>query len=154
MQVGGDDGVERLRLHHHPHGHRIDQHLVPGHVLELGRDLGGDLVPHHHGMALRVALGHDRQQLARPGLGQLEGVANDALHSSPRHHGDVLCDLDRQSLVHAAADTGVLALRVLAHDHPVQLRAGDMAKWADDAGQDPGRAYVGVLVERLADSQA
>src|ERR1700750_280259 len=43
--------------------------------------LGGDLVPHHYSMALRVALCHDRQQLTRPGLSQLEGVAKDALHS-------------------------------------------------------------------------
>src|SRR5215813_12153920 len=82
MQVGCDNGVERLRFHHYPHGHRIDQHLVPRHVRELRRYLDSDLVPHHHGMALRVALGDDRQELARPRLGQLEGVANDALHSS------------------------------------------------------------------------
>src|SRR5262249_24440425 len=86
--------------------------------------------------------------------GQLEGVADDALHSNPGHDGDVLRDLDWQTLVHAAADAGILALRVLANDHPVQLRAGDMAQRAGDAGQDPGRAYVGVLVERLADGQA
>jgi hypothetical protein len=29
-----------------------------------------------------------------------------------------------------------------------------MAQRAGNAGQDPGRAYVGVLVERLADGQA
>ena len=38
--------------------------------LTSGSDLGGDLVPHHHGMALRVTLGHDRQQLARSRLSQ------------------------------------------------------------------------------------
>src|SRR5262249_55609642 len=35
---------------------------VPRHVRELRRYLDSDLVPHHHGMALRVALGHDCQK--------------------------------------------------------------------------------------------
>jgi hypothetical protein len=65
VQIGRHDGVETLRLQRHPHRHRIDQHLVPGDVGELFRDFLGDLVPHHHAVALRVRLGHDAQQLAR-----------------------------------------------------------------------------------------
>ena len=52
-----------------------------------------------------------------------------------------------QAAVHAAADAGVLAFGVLAHDHPVELRAGDVAQRAGDAGQDARRPHVGVLVE-------
>ena len=44
VQIGGDDGVQALRLQRHAHGHRIDQHLVPGHVREFLRHLGGDLI--------------------------------------------------------------------------------------------------------------
>ena len=68
-------------LERHAHRHGVDQHLVPGHVRELLRDLGGDLVPHHHGVALRVRLRHDREQLARTRLGQLEREPHDALHA-------------------------------------------------------------------------
>ena len=54
----------------------------------------------------------------------------------------------------AAALAGILAFRVLAHDHPVQLLGRDIAQRAGDSGQDAGRADVGVLVERLADGEA
>ena len=57
-------------------------------------------------------------------------------------------------LVDPAADAGILALRVLAHDHPVELRPGDVAQRAGDARQDPGRTHIGVLVEGLADREA
>ena len=61
------------------------------------------------------------------------------------------------SMPTAAATKGVSDSAASAdaeRDHPVQLRAGDMAQRAGDAGQDPGRAYVGILVECLADGQA
>ena len=58
----------------HAHGHCVDQHLIPGHIWEIVSHFGGDLIPHHHGMTLRVALGHDGKQLARSRLGQLKGV--------------------------------------------------------------------------------
>src|SRR5262245_30307816 len=58
MQVGCDDGIERLRFHHHPHGHRIDQHLVARQVRELRRYLGGDLVPHLAQVELQATVGN------------------------------------------------------------------------------------------------
>src|SRR5262249_15378749 len=51
------------------------------------------------------------------------------------------------------ADAGVLAFRVLAHDHPVELRPADAAQRARDARQDARGAHIGVLVERLADGE-
>src|SRR6476646_5408035 len=50
-----------------------------------------------------------------------------------------------------ATPAGILTFRVLAHDHPVQLLGGHVAQRAGDAGQDPCRPDIGVLVERLAD---
>ena len=70
-----------------------------------------------------------------------------------REHRHVGRDLLGQAAMHAAADAGIFAFRVLAHDHPVELRAGDVAQRAGDAGQDARRAHVGVLVERLADGE-
>ena len=55
--------------------------------------------------------------------------------------------------MHAAADAGVLALGVLAHDHPVQIFRLAALQRCIDAGQDAGRPHVGVLVEALADLQ-
>jgi hypothetical protein len=79
MQVAGDHGVERLRPQDDAHGHGVHQHLVPGHVGEFARHRGCDLVPNHHGVALGVRLGDDRQQLARPRPRQREGEAHDAV---------------------------------------------------------------------------
>ena len=131
---------------------RVDQFLVPVDVGELLRDLQRDLVPHHHRVALRVALGDDGQQLARPRLRQLEREAHDALDAGAGHHRDVGGGLDRVALVDAAADAGVLAFGVLAHDDPVQVvraaalerpvdaRAGcaSAARWR--TGRSPGRS--------------
>ena len=90
-------------------------------------------------MALRVGLGDDGQQLARPGLGQLEREAHDAGHAGARHDRHVGGDLFRQSLVHAAADAGILAFRVLAHDDPVEFRTGTLRSGL----VMPGRMRVG-----------
>ena len=48
---------------------------------------------------------------------------------------------------------GVLALGVLAHDHPVEVRRRAALQRRVDAGQDARRPHVGVLVEALADLQ-
>ena len=126
-------------------------HVTSGNSL---RDLQRDLVPHHHRVALRVALGDDGQQLARTRLRQLEREAHDAFDAGAGHHRHVGGGLDRMALVHAAADAGVFAFGVLAHDDPVQVVRAAALQRAVDAGQDARRAHVGVLVEALADLQA
>ena len=78
----------------------VDQFLVPLHVGKLGGDLAGDLVPHHHRVALRIALGHHGQLLARPRLRQLEGEAQHALDAGTGHDRHVGRGLDRVALVH------------------------------------------------------
>ena len=54
-------------------------------------------------------------------------------------HRDVGRDLDRQPLMHAAADPGIFALRILAHDDPVELRP---VTWRSGL-VIPGRMRVG-----------
>jgi hypothetical protein len=151
VQVRRDDGVQRRRPHHHARRHRVDEFLVPLDVGKLARDLMGDLVPHHHGMPLRVALGHDGEVPAGTRPRQFEGVAQDALDAGARHHRNVGRDLDRMPLVHPAADTRVLALRVLADDHPVQVIRLATLERSVDAREDSRRADVRVLIEALAD---
>jgi DNA-binding transcriptional LysR family regulator len=58
--------------------------------------------------------------------------------------------LDRVPFVHAPADTGIFAFRVLAHDHPVELARRAMFQRRFDAGEDARGPHVRVLVEALA----
>nr|GEU28650.1 HTH-type transcriptional regulator PtxR, putative [Tanacetum cinerariifolium] len=154
VQVGGDDGVERGGTVDHARGGGVHQLLVPCHVREFARDFQRNFIPHHHRVALGVALGDHGEQLARARLRQPEGVAQDALHAHARHHRDVGGRFDRVALVHAAAHARIFAFRVFAHDHPVQVFRLAALQGAVDAGQDAGRAHVGILVEALADFQA
>ena len=154
VQVGGDDGVDGLRLQRHAHGHGVDQHLVPG-ARRGTRAATSAAISSHITMPWRWALDlvTTVKQLARARAGEREGKAHDARDAGAREHGDVGGGLLGQAAVHAAADAGILAFRVLAHDHPVELRAGDGPQRAGDARQDAGRAHVGVLVEGLADGE-
>jgi hypothetical protein len=117
------------------------------------RRLRRDLVPHHHGVALRVRLGDHRQVPAGPRPGELEREAQDPFDACARHDRHVHRGLDRQPLVHAAADAGVFAFGVLAHDDPVEVFAAAGAQRALKPRQDAGRPHVRVLVEALADLQ-
>ena len=56
--------------------------------------------------------------------------------------------------MHPAADSGIFALGVLAHDDPVELAAVHVAQRRRDPRQHAGRTHVGVLIERLADREA
>ncbi len=153
VQVGRHDRVDRLRPHHHAHGHGVDQHLVPAHVFELAGDLHRDLVPHHHGVTLRVRLGDDGQELSRPRLGQAEGEPHDPLDAGAGEHRHIRRGFQRRALVHPAADAGVFALGVLAHDDPIELAAVDVAQRRRDPRQHARRPHIGVLIERLADGK-
>ncbi len=93
VQVGRHDRVERRRLQRHPHRHRVDQHLVPCDLGEFARDLGPDLVPHHHRVALRIRLGDHRQLLARARAREPEREAEDSLDPGAGHHRNVRGDL-------------------------------------------------------------
>ena len=52
---------------------------------------------------------------------------------------------------HAPADLGIFALVVLAHDAEVDVAGGAAGQRAGDAGQQPHRAQVDVLLEGAAD---
>ena len=102
---------------------------------------------------LRVRLGDDGEQLARARAGERERKAHDALDAGAGEHRDVGRDFLRQAAMDASADAGIFAFGVLAHDHPVEFRAADMAQRARDPRQNASRPHVGVLVERLADRE-
>ncbi|MNV29147.1 hypothetical protein D3C71_1203620 [compost metagenome] len=154
MQVGGDDGVERGGAVDHAGRGGVHQLLVPFHIGELGRHLRGNLVPHHHRVALRVALGDDGELLAGARLRQAEGKAQDALHAHAGHDGDIGGRLDGVALVHAAAHARVFAFGVFAHDDPVQVLGRAALERRVDARQDARGPHVGVLIEPLTDLEA
>ena len=153
VQVGSDDGVERGRAVDHAGGGSVHQLLVPLHIRKLLADLQRNLVPHHHGVALGVALGDDGEQLAGPRLGQAEGKAHDALHPGAGHHAQVGGHLDGVALVGTATHAGVFTFGVFTHDDPVQVFGRAALEGCINAGQDAGGPHVGVLIEPLANLQ-
>jgi len=87
-QIRGHNRINTLRLQHHATRHRIDEHLLNRDVGKLLRDLRGDLIPKHHPIALRIALRHDGEMLARPLLRDLEREPDDALDAVAREDRD------------------------------------------------------------------
>ena len=118
------------------------------------RDLGGDLVPHHHAVTLRVRLGDDGEQLARARAGEREGEAHDACDAGAREDRDLGCDLLGQAAMRRARPAPAYSPSEFSRTI-TQSSSGprDVAQRARDAGQDAGRPDVGVLVERLADRE-
>ena len=121
-QVRRHHDVQRLRMRDHPRRERVDVVLpvLDGRVV-LPHDLG-DLVPQHHRVRERVRLGRAREHLPRPLRGDLEAVAENAFDAVPREDADLLRHFVRRAAMNAAADAGVLALRVLAHADHVDVR--------------------------------
>jgi hypothetical protein len=72
----------------------------------------------------------------------------------PGEDRDVETDLLGQAAMDPPAGAGIFALGVLADDDPIEIRRLHRPQRPRDAGQKPGRADVGVLVEPLADGKA
>ncbi len=72
--------VSGLGMQRHTVRHGIDQHFVPLHIREFLRHFSGNLIPHHHTMALGVGFGHHGQQFTWTRLCQSEGIAHNACH--------------------------------------------------------------------------
>ncbi len=153
VQVAGDDDIDALGLQHHARGHGVDQLAAPADIGIFLRHLGGDLVPHHHGVALRVGLGDDGELPPRPPLRQSEGKAHDAQHARAGEDRGLRRDFLGQAAMDAPAIAGIFALAVLAHDHPVEVARRAVAQRRRDARQHACRPHIGVLVEALADRQ-
>ena len=151
MQIGRHHRIDRARLHHHAHRHRIDQLLVPGHVLVVVGDQGSDLIPEHHAVPLRVRLGHHGQMLPRARTRDIEREPHDPLHAAAGEDGNFGGDFFRQAAMGAAALAGIFAFRVFTHDHPVQIAFAYVPQRGRHTRQNAGRADVGILIQTLAD---
>src|ERR1019366_2834788 len=119
-EILGDDHVVVLGLLDEPHGAGVDVVIV---LLDLGIEFVAEFLVHADpqiaGVGEHVALVHEGQHLllAVALAGQLVGVLHTALDDGPRvgHHLDG--GLQRGALVGDAADAGVDAAGVFAHDH-------------------------------------
>ena len=142
-QVGGDDHVELVRVHHQLHAGVVDDHLLGRDLGVLRRDLARHLEEQARGGLHDVGLVHHRDLAATKAPGQLEGVAHDALAAAPGDLDDRLRGLavGRQGLAFRAIGAlGVLAHGDEVHAFVARARAGDADR----------RAHVGVEVEAPA----
>ncbi|KAG0747456.1 hypothetical protein G6F24_015544 [Rhizopus arrhizus] len=78
-QVGGDDHVELFRTHHQLHAAVVDDHFLELDLRVLRGHFAGDVQEQAGGRLDDVGLVHGGDLLAAGALGQLEGVAHDAL---------------------------------------------------------------------------
>lgn len=146
VEVGRHDGVQALRPQHHPDRHGVHQHLVRLDLRVLRRELAEDLVPEHHAVPLRVALGHHGEFAPRPRCGRLEGKAHRALDARPREDGDVGRDGEWCVVVRCPALSCVLSLAVFTYHDPIQRSVLEVLEGGAQAGEQSDRSNVHVLV--------
>ena len=116
----------------------------------LGRNLVGDLVPEHVAVAGCVRLRRARED-APPAGGELECVAQHALHAVPREDARLHRHLACEASVRTPPNPGVLALGVLAHEQHVDVGRRATGERAWHAVEQPRRTHVRPEVEALAD---
>ena len=142
---------------------RAHGEMMPANGLDALRDkdailfgsAGDPHIPDHitlWGLRLKICQGFDQYANVRPtrilpgidgplkrcGPKDLDWVIvrenSEGEYAGAGHHAHVGRGLDRVALVHAAADAGVLAFGVLAHDDPVEVVGSAALERAVDAG--------------------
>ncbi len=94
-----------------------------------------------------VGLGCRRHMVAAQPPGQIEGVAENAVGSSPGKDGFLDNCFVFSAGVEAAADLGVLPFGILAHDPHVDVAWISIAKRRRYPRQQPHRPQVDVLIK-------
>ncbi len=84
---------------------------------------------------------------ARAFLGQFERVFQDAINAGARHDGFLNDDFTVRAGIHLAADRGIFAFGVLAHDIEINITRFATGKGGWHAGHQFGRAQIDVLVK-------
>ncbi len=78
-------------------------------------------------------------------------MAHDALDAVPGEDAGLLRHFVRRADVETSADAGVLAFRILAHAHHVDVGGAASGERRAETRQQPHRPQIHVLVEALAD---
>ena len=108
-------------------------------------------VPIGHGVDDAVGLGRRGQMPAGAAAGQLEGVAHDPVGAAAGEHRLLHRQFGVGALVQPAADLGILALAVLAHDQIVDVARLAPGERAGQAFEQAHGAQVDILLEAPAD---
>ena len=155
VQVGRDDRVERLPA-------AVTMRMVMASTSILSQVTSGNsratsaAISSHITMPWRCAFDLVTTVSSLRGRERASSKAKRMMRSTPARVNidDVGRDLLAAALMHPPADAGIFALRVLAHDHPVEFRRPSRSQRRVDAGQDARRAHIGVLVEAAGRSRA
>jgi len=91
--------------------------------------------------------------LLGPAAGNLEGIAQDAVHPAAGKEAFLNHHLAIGAFEAPPADGGVLPFGVFAHDDEVDVARLTAAQGRLDPGHQPHRADVGVLLEAAADRE-
>ena len=113
-------------------------------------DRGEALVPVRHRVDDAVRFGR-RGDVLLAGPRQLEGIAHDPVAAAAGEHRLLHRHLVFGALVEPAADRGIFALVVLAHDVEIDVAGRAVLQRRVDTGQQPHRPQVDVLLEAAAD---
>src|SRR5438067_881604 len=135
-QIRTDEDIEPIRMAHEMRGQDVDVVLVG---LDLGivlADRGEALVPERHCMDDAVRLGR-RGDVLFARLRQLEGVAHDPVAAAAGEHRLLHRHFVLAAGEEAAADLGILALVVLAHDVEIDVARRAVLQRRLDPGHQP-----------------
>src|SRR5262249_19460288 len=151
-QIRTDHYIERVRTANEVHRGSIHQQRFSSDARELFGDSLERAIPKHHAEALRIRLGDGGYQLLLVTLhGKLEGEADDALDAAAREDRRLNRDLVRLVMINESTYLRVLAFRVLAHDHHVDVARVPARERRFHTLVEHSRTYVRILVERSAD---
>ena len=144
-QVVRDDHVEPRRVGGQEDHRRVHVDVVDRDVRELRRHGLDEPPPERSGVDQHVGLVDQGELLAGPALGPRERVAHDPLHAVRRVDRDLGGDLGGGTDPERTAVARVGTLGALADHHEVDLSG--VREGRGDAGEDPGRTQVHVVVE-------
>jgi len=151
-QVRRHNCIQRLRIQHHPTRHSVHKHFVVLHIREVLSHFSGNLIPHHHAVALCVTFGNNRNVLFWPALCCFEGKAEQTLYTMASEDRNFSCNLPWLASVRSASLAGVLTFGILAHNDPVQVAVLGVAQGGRRSTKDFCRSNVSILLEGLTDS--
>ena len=151
--VAGHDDLELFRAFHHLHGQGIHVQVLLFDIRVLGADLLERAQPEVVPEAQRIALIRHGDFRAPFGLGKLEGVADDALHTLARVHVLLNRHLVGRALLEITAHAHVQAFGVFAEHHEIHVRFGFVLEWTELAVGEFHRSVVDVQIELEAQAQ-
>src|SRR5215471_2860288 len=146
-QVGAHHNIENLGPLHEMGAQDVDVILVGAYAGVACRHFSKAFVPVRHGDRDSIRLGRRCNVSSRPGRRELEGELQDSIDALAREYRFLEHDLALRALEHPAADRGVLAFRVFAHDDEIDVAGLAVRQGTRNAWHQPTRPQIHVLIE-------